>query len=175
MFELAGEAGMAMMQARANCVLILAVVSALVLVLTGCSGNEPAQSTPSPDALQPTMSPQFKILAPAKPAKLLQSVDTFGLTSMPWVLTSISDDRGSITVAYVAGDGDCFKPVGFLVQHNDESIEVSALSRQGAGPACADKLVMGRATIDLPKALTTGVTLLHAPVAKAWDNPHFFN
>jgi hypothetical protein len=166
---------MAMVRRRANCMSILAVACAVVLGLVGCSGNEPTQSTPSPDALQPTMSPQLVGLPPAKPAKLLKSGDTVGLTSMPWVLTSISHERDSITVAYVAGDGDCFTPVGFLVQQHDESIEVSAVSRQGVGPACADKLVLGRATIDLPKALTTGVTLLHAPVARAWDNPHFFS
>lgn len=164
-----------MLQARASFVLILAVACAMVLGLTGCSGNAPAQSAPLADALRPTMSPQFVRLPPTKAAKLLQSGEAFGLTSMPWMLASISDDRDSITVVYVAGDGDCLKPVGFLVQQHDGSIEVSALSRQGAGPACADKLVMRRATIDLPKALTIGVTLLHAPVAKAWDNPHFFN
>jgi hypothetical protein len=174
MFDPDGEAGEAMIQARADGVLVLAVESALILGLTSCSGSEPAQSTPSADALQPTSPPVAVGLPAAKPAKLVKAEDATGLTSLPWVLTSISDDRGSISVVYVGGDGYCTKPVGFRVQEVDASIEVAALSRQNGDSACGNALVVRLATIDLPKPLTTGVALLHAPVAKSWNNPNFF-
>lgn len=93
---------------------------------------------------------------------------------MPWVLTSISDDRASIGVVYVGGDGYCTKPVGFRVHEIGTSIEIAALSRQNGDSACGNALVLRLATIALPKALATGVVLLHAPVAKSWDNPNFF-
>jgi hypothetical protein len=93
---------------------------------------------------------------------------------MPWRLTAISDDRLSIGVEYVAGDGYCTKPVGFRVEKGISSITVTALSRENGDSVCANSLALRRATIALPKSLVVGEALLHAPVARAWDNPNFF-
>lgn len=93
---------------------------------------------------------------------------------MPWIVTAISSDRRSIDVEYVAGDGYCTKPVGFRVEKIESTVTVTALSRPNGDSACGNSLALARATIALPNALITGMTLLHAPVAMAWDNPRFF-
>lgn len=97
------------------------------------------------------------------------------LTTRQWLLTSISRDRRSIEVAYVAGDGYCTKPVGFRVQNLGHSVQVAALSRQNGDLVCGNALVLSRAAVELPQALVAGVTLLHAPAAGARDNPNFFS
>jgi hypothetical protein len=154
---------------------VLTATLAFGLPLSACSGSQPAQSTPVADALSPSFPPSLSVLPAAQPAKLLEADQASGLTSMPWLLTSISHDRRSIEVAYVAGDGYCTKPVGFRVQKLGQSVQVAALNRQNGDSACGNALVLRRAAVELPQALVAGVTLLHAPVARAWDNPNFFD
>lgn len=154
---------------------VMAAVVVMCAGLSACSGSSPAQSTPVADELHPTSLPSFGVLPAARTAKLLTPAQAQSLTSMPWLLTSVSDDRRSIGVAYVAGDGYCTKPVGFSVQKHGQSIQVAALSRENGDSACGNALVLRLAIVELPDALDTGVTLLHAPVAKSWDNPNFFS
>lgn len=161
------------MKMRIRAVLILTLIFAASSALTGCSGSAPATLIPSPDALQPSSPPSLGALL-LQPAVQLSSSQAAGLTSMPWRLTAVSDDRRSIEVMFVAGDGYCTKAVGFRLESGDSSITVKALSRENGDSSCPTSLALGHVTLTLPKALATGVKLLHAPVARSWDNPNFF-
>jgi hypothetical protein len=97
----------------------------------------------------------------------LSSADA--LTSMPWQLAAIANDRRSITVVFFAGDGDCVNHVGYHLSRAGDAVALGEYSRVGGGHACADKAVRGFETVTLPVALDGSVVLLHAPVSASWS------
>lgn len=93
------------------------------------------------------------------------------LTSMPWRIAAIADDRRSITVAFFAGDGDCVNHVGYYLLRAGDEVTLGEYSRVAGGPACSDRAVRGVETVTLPVALNGSVVLVHALVSEAYSNP----
>lgn len=85
---------------------------------------------------------------------------------MPWKLTAISDDRKTITVVFVAGDGSCVVHSGYSIKLQGQSVVLTEYSANtGSATACPSRLLRGYETITLPVALSGSVLLLHAPAS----------
>ena len=146
------------------------VVIVVVAGVAGCARSArlpQLKTTPAgADSLQPSMPTWTKGMTPT-PGRELSSADA--LTSMPWQLTSIADDRRSITVVFIAGDGDCVKHVGYHFSRDGDMVTLGEYSRVGGGHACADMVARGFETLTLPVALDGSVALIHSPVAGNWS------
>lgn len=85
---------------------------------------------------------------------------------MPWKLTAISDDRKTITVIFVAGDGSCVVHSGYSLERKGQSLILTEYSTSaGNATACPSRLVRGYETVTLPVELSGSVQLLHAPAS----------
>jgi len=83
---------------------------------------------------------------------------------MPWKLGSIADDRRTITVIFVAGDGYCLTHLGYGLTLDDRVMTLTEYSSLAPNSgACPSMLVVGVETITLPLALDASVLLMHAP------------
>lgn len=166
------------MKFRTPIVKIIAVV-AMSTALISC-GYVDAVPPPAPPGVtgSPTRDPltfrneglisQFPVSVPGD----MLSVPDPGLISMPWTLIGISDDRRTLEVVAVTGDGDCVTNKGFRVFQSQTDLTVAALSERGARKtACAAKLEMARYSLALPVKLTSGLALVHAGVDSSWSFP----
>lgn len=95
---------------------------------------------------------------------------------MPWKFLGFSgDSRSTIEVAFVGGDGDCVTPLGFAASTDGTRVVLRAVSVvDETREACADPIVLGRTSVQLPVALEDGVQLDHAPVDPTWNSPNNF-
>ena len=135
---------------------------ACFLGLSGCVDSPVILPPPTGlDALQPSTPVWAQGTAP------LPGVDVSdqGGVSMPWRLFAISDDRSTITVGFVVGDGFCLQHAGYGLQIEGDVITLSEFSTQVVpnGSACPAMLVRGVETVPLPMALDGDVILVHAP------------
>ena len=88
---------------------------------------------------------------------------------------AVGGGNNVVTVAYVGRDGGCTTPAGFYVRQDRNDVLVEAVSREATGrTACADKLPMARAVLQLPTPIRGTTRLVHAPTAPAWSSPNYF-
>ena len=119
------------------------------------------------DALTPSTGTEDH---PALPAHVISSpkIDNETWLSMPWKFRSISPDGRTILIAYVAGDGDCVKPAGVVIDQRKSLIAIEVVSRADlTRQACPSVLIPGRATITLDAPVGTR-TLMHVLTSPSW-------
>jgi len=90
-------------------------------------------------------------------------------SAMPWKFQALSADQRTITIIYVAGDGSCVRPVGVVVAQSKNFVALSPYSSTNADHACADMLVLARATVTLSAPLGSR-ELLHPVIDPAWQS-----
>ncbi len=159
---------------------VAAAVVAAVMVLAGLAvwhvnhGGAPAAaglnlSGAVRDPLTPSTGTEDHRALPAQviPAP---RIDNETWLSMPWKFRSISPDGRTIVIAYVAGDGDCVKPAGMVIEQQKSLVAIEIVSHQDlTRQACPSVLIPGRATITLDTPLGSR-TLLHVTVSPSWRN-----
>lgn len=141
---------------------LVAAVALVVGLVVGCSARGSAPELPPGglDPLQPSLPAWGQGITPSPGTELARPSGT----SMPWTLAGISDDRRTITVAFVAGDGDCVTHLGYAVDTQGSTLVLGEYSTSpSAGRACADRQGLGLETVRLPLALDGPVRLVHAP------------
>jgi hypothetical protein len=127
------------------------------------------------DALTPYSTPQIVHLPDPVPAVEVAAGDAASGVSMPWKFLGFAEGNDVATVAYVGGDGDCTTPAGFYVHQVGNDVILEAVSKTAFGrTACADRLVMARATLRLPTSIGGAVRLVHAAVDASWNSTNFF-
>jgi hypothetical protein len=138
-------------------------LTAGLLTATGCASRPPsAEPQLEIDPVQPSM-PAWARDVPASAGA--EVADTSGMSSMPWQLAAVANDRKTITVAFVKGDGSCVTHAGHSVEVQGTTIVVGEYSTTSTvGTACPAMLGLGVETIMLPIALDNSVHLAHAPV-----------
>jgi hypothetical protein len=95
---------------------------------------------------------------------------------MPWKFLGFAGGKDVVNVAFVAGDGDCVKPLGFYVHRDGDNVLVEAVSKAEPGrTACAARLMLGRAVLRLPVAIDGPVRLVHPATDPAWSSPNIFD
>ena len=145
-----------------RCVPIVVLIS-LCLAVVGC-GRDASPAIPSGlDPLQPSMPAYVPSATPGVPVG-----DVKALISMPWKLAAISDDRRTITVSYVGGDGYCIKHEGYQLTQDGSSLRLGEYSSSTGDRTCPASLQLGLETIRLPVALDGTVQLIHVPASEQW-------
>lgn len=154
-----------------------ACVGALALALVGCSahGGGLTGGTPVPD---PLVTPTEPLTWPGDGT--LHAVTIVGAdvadagTSLPWAFDGFTDDsRRTVRIEYIAGGG-CTKPLGVYVGDVDASrpggdVELAAIgSYTQPNSVCTADLAVGAGTVELPRAITGDVHLVHAGVDPSW-------
>jgi len=145
--------------------------AALVVgLVVGCSarGSTPELPPVGLDPLRPSLPSWAQGTTPSPGTELTLPSGT----SMPWTLAGISDDRRTITVAFVAGDGDCVTHLGYAVDTQGSTLVLAEYSTSpSVGRACAAGLGVGLETVRLPLALDGPVRLVHAPTTGGTELP----
>lgn len=155
-----------MRERKVGPVLVVALaLGACALTASGCTISPPAAAS-TPDPIAPSMPGWARDQTP-EPGATLSPSEAAGLTSMPWSLAEVSADRRTITVLYVAGDGDCVTHVGYRMARSGSAITLVEYSATASRSACADRAVVGLQRIDLGASLDE-VTLLHAQADDHW-------
>ncbi|WP_426593400.1 hypothetical protein ACPPVS_16955 [Cellulomonas sp. McL0617] len=166
--------------------LAISSVLAACLVASGCgagsgSGLPPTAAAtvrvgPVVDPLTPDGSTWAQGLDEQPAGQLLDDAQVESGISMPWKFLGFGDTRSVVDVAFVAGDGDCVTPLGFAATTDGDHVELRAVSVVGASrEACADPIVLRRASVQLPVPLDNGIQLEHAPVEPDWNSPSDFD
>jgi hypothetical protein len=119
------------------------------------------------DSLQ--LSPNW-LGRPAEPARIVAASTAGGNLGMPWRLSALSPDGRSITINYVAGDGDCVTPTGIAVDEASSYVAILPISSHDTKQtACASTLAVERAVIQLANPLGQR-RLLHPVPADAYSS-----
>ena len=141
------------------------------------SGSPSAVPTgPGIDSLVPFSSPTIETLPHPTEAAKVSAADAGAGRSMPWKFLGFAGERDAITVAFVSGDGDCLKHLGFYVRLDGNDVVVEAVSKVEPGrTACAARLMLGRAVLQLPVAVDGPVRLVHPAADPAWTAPGIFD
>ena len=155
---------------RSKAAPLVASAALVVGLVVGCAARGSAPELPPAglDPLRPSLPAWAHGITPSPGTELTRPSGT----SMPWTLAGISDDRRTITVAFVAGDGDCVTHLGYAVDTHGSTLvlgEYSTSPREGG--ACSDRLGLGLETVRLPLALDGPVRLSHAPTTGGTELP----
>ena len=158
-----------MMRAK-NAAIRLLMIFLVALALSACSfqgWDTNYVPTETPTGLDP-LTPYWPVGVPtSSPTAGVALGDVRGYWSMPWMITSISPDRRSITVNYVIGSG-CFDHAGYHVSIDGSAITLGEYSREiPGGNVCPALMKTGVETVALPVALDGSVQLFHAPTAES--------
>ena len=90
-------------------------------------------------------------------------------SAMPWKFQALSADGRTITIVYVAGDGDCTKSAGVTLVQTSSLVAISPYSiNQLDRSACPSMLQLARVRVVLSQPLGSR-RLLHPEVDPAWQ------
>lgn len=133
---------------------------------SGVSTTLPAQPAVTDTALRTAEHDDTSIPAATR---LSRPVDAAAI-SVPWLYISTSHNDRTLTVQYIAAEGDCLTHRGFIVSETASFIELTVVDQRDLSKtSCANDLLELRATITLHAPLGNRA-LLHAPVAPTYQD-----